>query len=262
MNLIGAGYTIHQNDFLLTLRPAWISPVTISIPHDTLPSEELEGLVPQRVHGVKGRDIRVWPIVRDIATIAPVNIVRGFLPRSLCDLNRSYDEAFELDMVGTYWERYHWTIRMFLMQAERAGYCPLLLDFHGFTRQPPYGEFDVILATRNRTSITGEIDHRLGASLRANGFRTFVPQTSPQIPGREDLWDADYTVDAVKELGFNAMQIEVAAWLRSADSIEAGRRLSRAFASFITEEFSLNLQIGKDVLCYRPWVISPRPIKV
>lgn len=250
MELPTSEYRITQRDFCLMLDPDGIGParVTLSIPHDTLEPELFSGLVPKRSAGVHGRDRRVWFVARDIARVVPVQIVRGLLPRGVCDYNRfrppgiSYEldpslsaqTAFDDEAVAPFWAAYHEAVRLRLYRTHGAGIRPLLMDFHGFGRPAPYGDFDIILGTGNRTTVFSDIDFEFGEWLSTHGYDVFVPREEPMIANQSDYMDADYTTRSIaQDLGFDAVQVEIAHRFRSDDAGERGRRLAIVIADFI-----------------------------
>ncbi len=249
MELTTRQYVIGQRDFVLTLDPvAGMWPVTLSVPHDTLSGYELQGLVPERARGVRGKDKLVWPVVRDVVIQTPAAVVRGLLPRSICDYNRAEppgvcydfygsrepDAAYESPAVAVLWRAYHEAISRRLTLARRAGLRPLLLDMHGFGRPAPYGEFDLILGTGNRASVGSDVDLRLGEHLSRAGYRVFVPKERPRVPGVDDYLDAEHTVrwHAVSD-GVDAIQIELSRRFRVPEAGAEGRRLSACLAEFL-----------------------------
>jgi N-formylglutamate amidohydrolase len=241
-------YLVGQRDFVLTLSPAiGVTRVTISVPHDPPGSEqELTGLLPTRNRGVRGKDVAVWPIVQDIALSAPIHVVRGLLPRSACDYNRAAppgirydryskaepDSAYEDAAIAPYWRAYHAAIAERVQSTLTSGVKPLLLDFHGFSRPAPYGDYDLILGTGNRRTVSSNVDLQFGAHLKACGYKVFVPADEPHTPGVDDYMDADHTVHAASLLGADAIQVEASMRFRAPGAKREGQRLARVVADF------------------------------
>jgi N-formylglutamate amidohydrolase len=247
--LVTTAYRIGMKDFVLTVDPlTGPAAVTISIPHDTLGNQTFGKLVPARLGGVQVRDRAVWAMARDVAAEAQVNLVRGLLPRAICDYNRarppgiSYSRyeahdgtpAYDLDAVGPFWQAYHGAIWERLRLARERGLTPLLLDFHGFTRPSPLGHFDVILGTGNRSSVNTDVDRQLGEHLRGCGYTVFVPETEPVVPGQDDYMDAEHTTLSVGKNGLaDAIQVEIFRDFRVAGAEGRGRQLASDLAVFI-----------------------------
>jgi hypothetical protein len=120
-----------------------------------------------------------------------------------------------------------------LLASAKQGLRPLLLDFHGFSRPAPYGDFDVIMGTGNRRTVTNDTDTKLGEYLRGKGYSVFIPGLTTYIPGVDDYLDADHTVHAASRHGTDAVQIEVARRFREIGGEPLGRQLARHFAEFI-----------------------------
>jgi N-formylglutamate amidohydrolase len=232
-------YELEQRDFVLTMDPAGgVVPVTISVPHDTLDGLELEGLVSWRQGGVINRDRRVWPLARDVALAYPVQVVRGLLPRTVCDYNRASDQAFEALELEPLWAAYHGAIRARLEAAKYQYGQALLLDLHGYAQQPSYGDYDVILGTLNRMTVTTTVDQELGVWLRKAGYRVFVPASEPVRAGVSDWLNGQYTVEAgAAELGCDAIQIEIFRRFRLPGAREEGKELAVCIAGFLAKYF-------------------------
>lgn len=183
---------------------------------------------------MRHRDLRVWAIVRDVLLQVPVNVVWGCLPRVICDYNRPEEQAYEYAALAPFWRAYHQAIHERLTAARAAGWSPLFLDYHGFSRPPAGWDFDVILGTGNRTTARSDVDQRLGTCLRKAGYKVFVPEGEPMVPGVRDYLNGGYTIRKVAEdLKVDAVQAEIAKRFRGADSVDEGWRLAGGLAEFV-----------------------------
>ncbi len=232
------------------------SPVVITVPHDYgFSSSEIFGLFEQRKDGVKGRDHHVWPIAKDVLLKVGVHAVRGLFPRSFIDYNRSPEginyyplsqekaqTAFDDDSLKSIYDSYHHAIANLLTNAiaKRGREKCLLIDLHGFTNQPSYGEYDIILGTGNRITIhNSNIDQLFSDFFSARGYKVFLPLEAAIGP-LEDKYSADFTTRHYAErFGVDAIQIEVARKFRTIEGADDGRRLSVDLADF----FRLNFKI-------------------
>jgi N-formylglutamate amidohydrolase len=245
-------FEMHQwtcEEFTWVFEAAEGSPIIITVPHDRgFSSYDLYGLLESRENGIKGRDKYVWPIVKDILLGAKVNAVRGLLPRTFVDYNRPPDKtsgysseeeiqiAFDDPRLRGFYGHYHQTIAQLIRKAiEKFGLrkC-LLMDLHGFSLQPPYGEYDLILGTGNRITVNSDVDQRLADFLATRGYRIFLPAEKPIGPS-EDKYDAEFTTrHYAQEFGIDAIQIEIAQKFRVLEGIEVGQQLSADMTEFFT----------------------------
>jgi len=231
------------------------SPIVITVPHDRgFHPHDLLGLFKERGKGVKGRDIHIWPIVKDILLEVRVNAVRGLFPRHFIDYNRSLEginyypvsngepqTALDDERLKPFYNHYHQQIANFLertIRLYREKGC-VLLDFHGFSKQPAYGDYDLIFGTGNRITVKSDVDKALANFLLTRGYRVFLPaqETLGQL---EDMYSADYTVRHYAEkFDIDAIQIEVAKSFRVLEGKKIGRKLSADVAEFLRLYFDL-----------------------
>lgn len=247
-------YSIEMEKGILAFNPFNPSPVIISIPHDGMSAHEFHGIVQPRKVGHKGKDARVWPVVKDITRFVMVNTVRGLMPRQFVDYNRAWPEGINyypktqkdvhtaLDdsrLIDAYYY-YHQTIDEMVDKAKKnfSRDKILLIDMHGFSRQPQYapqGGFDLILGTGNRVTIPhGDVDVRLADFMSAKNYEVFLPKHSCIGP-EEDSYSADYTTRHHSEKhNINVIQVEIASRFRAKDAGSIGLKLSVDFAEFLT----------------------------
>src|SRR5262245_39176146 len=86
-------YLITMENALMVFESIELSSTLISVPHDGLPSHAFSGLFEPRKLGSKLRDMNVWAVAKDILTQARINAVRGLMPRTFVDYNRSWPEG-------------------------------------------------------------------------------------------------------------------------------------------------------------------------
>lgn len=181
-----------------------------------------------------------------------INAVRGLWPRGFIDYNRAWPVginyyadpnrkpqiAVEDENLAIFYEFYHTRIDNIITHVINK-FCVsscLLLDFHGFTAQPPYGEFDLILGTGNRKTIFfNDIDVLLYEFFSQKGYKVFLPREESQ--GRlEDEYAADFTTRHYAEkFGINAIQVEIHSKFRNREGEESGKKLSKDFAGFFAK---------------------------
>ncbi|MDD5071659.1 MAG: hypothetical protein PHQ42_02900 [Patescibacteria group bacterium] len=213
--------------------------VIATVSHDGSPKKDFIGLFREKTKGVSVHDLNVWPIVRDILTVVPVDAVRGMIPRCFLDYNRAEREALEdrqwLDSYNTYHSSVASLARC-MIEQHGAGNC-LLLDFHGFSDQPSYGEYDVILGTGNRLTVFSEIDKQLADFLQFREYRVFLPREKPVGSG-EDRFNGNFIIHSYAEkFGLNAIQIEIFKTFRTKEGEERGKKLASDLSNFLADNF-------------------------
>lgn len=248
-------YEWSGEDFAWVFEARGGSPIVITVPHDRgFYPHDLFGFLEPREKGVKGHDDHIWPIVKDILLGVRANAVRGLFPRHFIDYNRSpeginyypfsqkeAETAFDDTRLRHIYNHYHQAVAKLLTKAIRTygqERC-LLVDFHGFTKQPLHGEYDLILGTGNRTTVNSSIDQALADFLSDRSYQVFLP-VEETIGPKEDLYSADFTVRHYAEkFGIDAIQIEVAKKFRVLGKKEIGQKLSADMAEFFTLHFGL-----------------------
>lgn len=250
---------VRMENGLLVFEAKSVSPVILSVPHDGLPFQAFSGFFDPRKIGHRGRDVFVWPIAKDILLQSAVSAVRGLMPRTLVDYNRAWPQGInyyprtqkevhtaldDVKLVQMY-ECYHNAIDSLVDKAvENFGKSGvLLLDLHGFSRQPSYapeGGYDLILGTGNRISVPhGNIDEIFAEHMMRHGYRVFLPKEIGVGP-EEDAYSADFTTRHHSEKhGINVIQVEIASRFRQRGAQEIGQKLSRDFAEFLRSSFCL-----------------------
>jgi len=237
-------FAVNVDQYVKTLTACAPSRALVTVPHDGVGEALFDPFVPKRHNGCIVRDCGVWPIVRDMIAEAPVNVVRGLLPRWYVDYNRDAAEAFESPHFAASHAQYHGAIFAQVKQVLRWFGAQELVafDVHGFSNQPPYAPrsgYDIVLGTGNRSTILhGNPDRALAEHLRACGYEVFLPEVAVQNPraGHIDYLNGGYTVHRIaREFGVNAIQIEIARRFRRRDAAAIGTRLSADLAAFLKE---------------------------
>ncbi len=228
--------------------------VVIAIPHDGLNSHDFKGIFTERTFGVRGRDAYTWPIAKDILLGCKASGIRGLLPRAFVDYNRGQPGTNYIDqwsgdhgqvalvderLLGSYLG-YHGLIGKLLAESI-AAYDQkevLLIDFHGFAKQPPYAPkegYDLILGTGTGTTLYHDRpDVLLTTHLRSRGYTVFLPGER-YVSGR--VWyGAGFTTHFYAHTHrINAIQIECHSRFRTYD--KEGERLGRQLASDLGDFF-------------------------
>lgn len=235
--------------FTMVLEAMNVSPVVISVPHDGMFAGDFFGLYRERENGIKGRDKFVWPVVKDISLSVGISAVRGMMPRHFIDYNRppahlSFEgetqTAFDDDRLDIFYQSYHGQVVRLLQRAKKHfGAKRLLIDFHGFAKQPPYGEYDLILGTDNRVTVCSEVDRDFASFMSDCGYCVFLPEDFSSGP-REDWYSAGFTTKYyAQKYRVDCIQIELASKFRTREGADAGRKMSSDIAAFLNEYFDL-----------------------
>ena len=244
-----------DNNFTWVFKPVKKSPVIITVPHDVFSHSDLVGFFKARSAGVSGADKHVWPIVKDVLFNSRVNVVRGLFPRLFVDYNRSIDgnrygicasrkrvePAFEDEKLKCIYDFYHQNvgkaIKEGIQQYGRRN-C-LLMDFHGFIKQPLYGEYDLILGTGNRaTVINSTVDIKFARFMSDKGYKIFLPAETSVSSTTGDDFSGDFTVwHYSKKFGIDAIQLEIAKKFRVFEGKDIGEKLASDIAEFFNEYF-------------------------
>lgn len=256
-------YNVWNDDFSVAYFPRRnSSSILMAVPHDGLIGNDFSGVFKERTKGWKGSDLRVWPIVNDILVQTgrvgfSLAAVRFLMARAYIDGNRRMssgkdkprtvveDRAYEDPRLRSIYEKYHRLIATYLKRSItlHGEYQTLLLDFHGFGRQPSFAPtpgFDVILGTGNRTTVPhSEVDRQLAWHLGLKGYRVFLPEEKPTVPGG-DPYNAGYTTRHYSaRYRINAVQIEIAPWFRTKEDEVRGKKLATDISEFLVTYLAL-----------------------
>lgn len=227
------------------------SPFTLSIPHNGMPETQYDGFYDARTgkRVVTEEDTRAWDIAQTIyQPHGACSIVFGLLPRKLVDYNRALDSAedpedpalIDTRLMGDY-EQYHRTITDSLKLGKSRYGWAVLLDIHGFTKQPECGTFDIVLGTAHRTTCCSETDNRLATWLQNAGYTVFLPGTERALG---EKFVGGYTIrhhvwhqNVAWRQSIDAIQIEFSPRFRIEEGHEIERaQLANVFHVFFEEE--------------------------
>jgi N-formylglutamate amidohydrolase len=246
-------YELIDCSFVWTMLPLESSPVTISVPHDGMKHQDLLGFVCYKKKGFKGYDNKTWQLVKGIAYGVSVNIVRGLMPRHFLDYNRyassedfkNYSRdlfedtelAYEVSSLKEFYDFYHDSlIRSVLTSKQNHGTKAKFFDFHGFKKQPSYGEYDVILGTANRRTLKSDADFVLAEALSRCGYKVFCPAEKRMIDDQEDGYDAGFTTRNIfLKTGVDSIQVETHCSIRMDE--QKAFKFSADFAEIISKKF-------------------------
>lgn len=238
-------YSVSVSDYVQVLESRTPSKVLITVPHDGLHGFELEPFLSPRKQGMLLHDRGVWPIARDTLELCEANVIRGLMSRRYLDYNRKEGDAFESPQFQVSYQVYHGRMFHLLRQMQQRFGSEelLLLDLHGFGTQPscaPRDGYDLVLGTGNRSTILhGEPDCVLAHHLKACGYEVFLPTSVVQCPPFDPL-NGGFTIRSIaRELGVNAMQLEIAPRFRHRNSAMLGTRLSHDLGTFLAKHYAI-----------------------
>lgn len=246
-------YRMFMEKFCVVIESIEPTPIVISIPHDSLPTQNFNNFFLPRKS--EGRDLNIWPIVRDIMLDYPTHMVRGLMPRRFIEYNTGYPintnyyplsgkekiAALADQRLIAQYQYFHDTIKRLIAESKKAFSLKecLLVDMHGFGNQPEYAPpvhgFDLILGTGNRSTIKhGNIDKHLAKYFSDLGYNIFLPQET-NVREIEDAFNGGYIVrHHSKESNINAIQIEIAPRFRNRDGKDIGQKLAKHFTTFFS----------------------------
>lgn len=246
---INKNYTCFNDSSMTRIQSEKPAPVIIAISHDPVShlSDWQEFLKPRK-RGVFGRDKHLWPIIRDMVLLTDkLSVVRGFFPREFIDYNRSFNDIIEPATTDNHelqqhYSNYHNAITSFIerflkVKINEIDDC-LLLDIHGFERQPFTDKYyDIILGTNHQKTIRigSDIVNRLASFLRRHDYNVYVPTENEVI---NEKYCGGFTIcyHNVK-LGINTIQMEIAKTFRTKRGRETGIKLSNVLADFVNNNF-------------------------
>lgn len=221
---------------------AYLSNTIITVPHDGVFSwdDHREFMPRTKNDGIIGADAYTWIIARDIMEVIPAIGIRGLFKRKLIDYNRPTQRddrgqiAYVDDRLKLFYETYHNYIFKSLefINTHKLYKAPLLIDLHGFTKQPNYpkphqSRYDVILGTNYRSTVQHNSDILLGEFLLSKGYAVFVPDSKKVRSRAPDKYAGQFTVQYyAKNFGVEAIQIEIAKHFRRKNSVVIGKQLA------------------------------------
>lgn len=208
--------------------------VVISVPHD---GDELllkDTSFKARENGVINHDLHTWKTARHIEDGTGIcALIRALYPRKFVDVNRVPDEAVaDRDLTAVY-QAYHDTLERIVKQYARVHRSCLLIDLHGFRREFPEGDPEIVLGTQFRQTVSSDVDIRLQDFLTRNGFRVYYARQKGEC-GR---YCGGYTVGRHACHGVDAIQIELSLALRQ--NTERRTQFATALREFICRYFGV-----------------------
>lgn len=229
-------YTVSTDDFVWTCTPTQPTRVVLSVPHDAPSwSKDFEQLFARR-RECSAPDVHAWIVAAELMQRVPIIVLRQTIHRAFLEVNTERGHAFVDPTLEPLYDAYHQKIEKTLLCADgNILQSALLIDLHGFTNQPTYGEYDCILGTAHRNTLKkGSVaDIRLAHFLEGYDMRTFLPGELPLTAQGSDRYNGGATVRM--HGGKNkhtAIQIETHKKFRG-DDPEPRNRLVTALEEFI-----------------------------
>ncbi len=266
-----SGLTVSNHNFTVVLSHQKSSRVIISVPHDCLKANDFVCMFQPRKNGAIVCDLYVWPIVNDIVwqclqSGMKIDATRFLLSRSYVDVNREChgaqnlcpdtlgQTAFDDPNLAIVYKRYHRELERLIRRSvhEHGSENILLLDMHGFSRQPQfacdhggvdqYSPFDLILGTASRTTINhGEVDRQFSSFMTRKDYTVFLPEEKPILPSGDPYSAGHITRLYARKYGINAIQIEISSTFRRIDirkdARERGIKLAKDIAEFLSVHY-------------------------
>ena len=201
---------ITQKNFVLSIAEH-DSPIIITVPHGGMKqrySSWLENFFQPRLKAnynqstkeipaseriVLGGDFQIWHLVADILKEHPANAVMGLLPRLFIDYNRFIPEiAYTDKRLKTYYEYYHKCISKIIERLLLNHKKVILLDMHGFFRQPLNDKvFDFIIGSNNGETSPNGIDSFIYEQMKSK-YQIFCADKDG-LPKECDSYKGDTT---------------------------------------------------------------------
>jgi N-formylglutamate amidohydrolase len=195
-----------------------------------------------------------------------IDVTRFLLSRAYVDVNREAEGELNLcpDTLGQtafndpnlviVYKQYHRELERLIRRSvhEHGAENILLLDMHGFSKQPPfvcdlggtdrYSSFDLIFGTASRGTINhGEADRRFAYFMARKEYAVFLPEEKPIFLGGDPYSAGHITRLYAKKYGINAIQIEISSTFRrvdmSRDAKERGQKLAQDIAEFLAVHY-------------------------
>jgi len=116
-----------------------------------------------------GGDQNIWHIAADILKVYSANAIMGLLPRAYVDYNRFTPEiAYADQRLESYYTYYHERIGQLIQKLLLIHQKVILLDLHGFAKQPIEGRtFDLIIGTNNGETTPNKFDVQIYDRLKS-----------------------------------------------------------------------------------------------
>lgn len=234
-------FTVVQKDFVLVIKTK--SPIVFSVPHYGLRRKEFVGVFKSRpIESTQVEDEKTWHVVRQTNLPTPVaSVARGLMPREIIDYNRgaiggsfdieSNETAFGDPKVAQFYDYYHYLLVELLNEAKKNFGRATLLDIHGFSQQPPFGEFDIILGTANKETVQNGGDEQFADFFNKKGYRVFLPTTRAR---RGEILSGRFTVRRHAGDCVDAIQVEISSKYRK--NQKNRKKLTSDMREFVLEQ--------------------------
>lgn len=206
-------------------------PVLLTVPHDgtlrSLANVDLNNFPDSRP-----RDIAVRCFARDIF----IHVLRARKENLNLVIQRVH-RSFITEQIQSYFEDKSKGILKEVVADDKE--TALLLDLHGFTKQPDFGEYDLILGTGHRRTVgSTNADYIFSEFMGGRGYRVYIPQEEP-VEG--ELYGATHPRTLVQKVRHNGLhnlvglQVEIARNFRTKDATDIGQKLSRDMGDFVLQ---------------------------
>jgi N-formylglutamate amidohydrolase len=186
----------NQKDFVVSIKNL-DCPILITVPHGGMPRRYGSWLNyffekrPEDDNHITKGDAYIWHVVADILKKYPANAVVGLIPRCYIDYNRFDDTAYSDRNLKLFYEAYHDAICEIIKKLSKKWGRIVLLDFHGFSKQPiARKNFDIILGTNDGESSLSGIDKIIYRSMK-DKYKIFC-SGQDRLP-RESVYRGDTT---------------------------------------------------------------------
>ena len=204
-------------------------PVLLTVPHDgtlhSLANVDLNHLLDSRP-----RDIAVRRVARDIF----IHILKTSKKQPNLIIQRVHRSRITEQIQSYFEDKSVSMLEEIAVDSKRAG---LLLDLHGFTKQPSFGEYDLILGTNHRQTVGGtNADREFAGFMRQRGYEVYVPQETPVDGELYGATDPRTLVQKARQQGPGnvvGLQVEIARHFRTRDATDVGQKLSGDMGDFM-----------------------------
>lgn len=226
-------FNFEQEDFVLSL--SITSPVLFTIPHEGLRAHEIGTYFRPRPHGICGTERYLSAIANDVNTPRVLtSVVRGLLPRALCDYNRPLtgvsDPAYADERLGKAYDAYHRKIRHHIQRLSASYKEVILVDLHGFNEERSGIHEDVVLGVHD-SPLSLALAEKCALALSVRGFSVRIAKGSEKFSGGFTV--RRYAARGVAANLTTTLQIEISSRFRQDTSLQEGRHLANTLRFFV-----------------------------
>lgn len=208
-------------------------PIVLTVPHDgrfTRIGERILSPAEGIVSNTEPRDLAVRAIARDV--YLQILGSQQEAPNLIIELIEREYRTLEIQR---YFEQT--AVRLLNKVIPLKDKPKLLFDLHGFSVQPAFGKFDLILGTDHRKSVgDSNVDQQFAEFMRTKGYEVYLP-TQEIVDGERfsasGSKSQNQIVPLVQEImaaglaNTVSMQLEIAWHFRQAGAKEEGMKLSK-----------------------------------